>query len=140
MSSYQDALAWIRKHPGTSSASRFAKLILSLWNAECGLSFRECIHNLDEARTALALRRVKHLAAAGEDADLVAARHEVCREYPRLWDLGHACDQVKHALRGAKRLIWATSGVPRHPPRAGGTDRPAVEAGWLPSKASPPRP
>jgi len=101
MSPYQDALAWIRNHPGTGSAASLAKLVLSLWNAECGFSFRECIYNRDEAHTALALRMVTHFAAAGEDADLVAAGYEVCRDYPRLWDLGQAGDQAKHALRAA---------------------------------------
>ena len=101
MSPYRDALTWIRKHPGTGSATSLAKLVLSLWNAECGFSFRECIHNVDEVRIALALRMVTHFAAAGEDADLVAAGHEVCRDYPRLWDLGQAGDQAKHALRAS---------------------------------------
>jgi hypothetical protein len=101
MSPYHEALAWIRKHPGTGSAASLAKLILSLWNWECCFSFRECIHNLDDERTALALRLVAHFAAEGEDPDLVAVGHEVCREYPRLWKLGQAADQAKQALRAA---------------------------------------
>jgi hypothetical protein len=101
-SPYHEALAWIRKHPGTGSTTSLAKLVLSLWNIECCFSFRECIHNLDDERTALALRIVTHFAARGEDADLVAIGHAVCSEYPRLWDLGQAGDQAKHALR----TIW----------------------------------
>jgi hypothetical protein len=98
MSPYQDALALIRMHPEDSSAICLAKLILSLWNAECGFSLRECVHNLDDARKVLALRMVMHFAILGEDADLVAAGREVRRDYPRLWDLGQAGDQAKDAL------------------------------------------
>ena len=98
-SPYEEALALIRKHPGTGSATSLAKLILSLWNVECCFSLRECIHNLDDERTALALQIVTRFAARGEDADLVAVGHAVCREYPWLWDLGQAGDQAKHALR-----------------------------------------
>ena len=98
-SPYEEALALIRKHPGTGSATSLAKLILSLWNVECCFSFRECIHNLDDERTALALQIITRFAARGEDADVVAVGHAVCSEYPRLWDLGQAGDQAKHALR-----------------------------------------
>jgi len=101
MSPYQDALAWIRAHPGTGSATSLAKLILSLWNADCGFSFRECIGNLDEERTALALRIVTHFASVGEDADLVAAGDAVCRDWPHLWDSAQAGDRAKRALRAA---------------------------------------
>jgi hypothetical protein len=101
LSPYQDALDWIHKSPGTGSASSPAKLILSLRNADRGFSFRESIRNLDEKRTALALRMMTHFAAAGEDADLVTASHEVCRDYPRLWDLGQAGHRAKRALRTA---------------------------------------
>jgi len=97
MSPYQDALDWIRRHPGTASASSLAKLILSLWNADCGFSLRECIGNLDDERTALALRMVTHFAAAGEDAGLVAAGHAVCRDYPSLWERGQAGDRAERA-------------------------------------------
>jgi hypothetical protein len=100
MSPYKEALSWIQRHPGTGGANSLAKLILSLWNDECGFSFRECIHNLDEDRTALAVRMVSHFATHGEDSELVEIGHEVCGDYPRLWDLGQAADQAKNRLRG----------------------------------------
>ncbi len=56
MSPYQEALAWIDRHLGTGGTASLVKLVLSLWNAACGFSFRECIHNLAEDHTALALR------------------------------------------------------------------------------------
>ena len=99
LSPYQEAVGWIQRHPGTGSANSLAKLVLSLWNDECAFSFRECISNLDEDRTRLALRLVTHFAARGEDQELVAAGHEVCRAYPRLWDLGQAADTAKRQLQ-----------------------------------------
>jgi hypothetical protein len=102
MSPYHDALAWIRRHPGTGSSDTLAKLILSVWNVGCGFSIRECLHNLDADRTALALRMVAHLAAHGEDTELVTVGYEICHEYPQLWDLGQAGERAKHALRD----IW----------------------------------
>ncbi|HTH46387.1 MAG TPA: hypothetical protein VMB21_02645 [Candidatus Limnocylindria bacterium] len=64
--------------------------VLSPWNAECGFSFRACIHNSDEHRTALALRMVTQFAAHGEDSQLVAAGHRLCRDYPHLWEKAEA--------------------------------------------------
>ncbi len=48
----------------TGGTASLVKLVLSLWNAACGFSFRECIHNLAEDHTALALRMVGYFAAA----------------------------------------------------------------------------
>ncbi len=102
-SPYQEALGWIQRHPGTGSAGSLAKLVLSLWNDDCAFSFRECVGNLDEDRTALALRMVARFAARGEDPELVGAGHEVCRAYPRLWDLGQAADTAKRQLQAQWR-------------------------------------
>lgn len=55
---YREALLWTQQHPGTGSANSMAKLILSLWNEDCGYSFRECIGNLDGNLTRLAVRMV----------------------------------------------------------------------------------
>ena len=101
MSPYQEALAWIDRHPGTGSTISLVKLVLSLWNAERGFSFRECIHSLDEDRTALALRMVTHFAARGEDSELVAAGHQLCRDYPHLWEIAEAGDAAKEKRRAA---------------------------------------
>ena len=101
MSPYQEALAWIDRHPGTGSTISLVKLVLSLWNAECGFSFRECIHNLDADRTELALRRVTHFAARGEVAELVAAGHRLCGDYPHLWEIAEAGDAAKEKRRAA---------------------------------------
>ncbi len=75
--------------------------MLSLWNAECGFSSRECIHNLDADRTALALRMATHFSARGKDAELVAAGHLFCRNYPHLWEIAEAGDTAKEKRRAA---------------------------------------
>lgn len=99
MSPYQEALNWILLHPTTGGANSLAMLTLSLWNSDCCFSFGECVGNLDEERTALAVRMVKYFSEHGEDADLVTIGHQICKMYPGLWDLGQAATQAKHALR-----------------------------------------
>lgn len=95
MSPYGEALHWIETKPGTGSAETLAKLLLSLWNADCGFSFRECIANLDPQRTELAVRVVAHFARVGEDEELVEVGSKVCETYPRLWELSEAADEAK---------------------------------------------
>lgn len=76
-----------------------AKLVLSLWNSDCGYSFRECIGNLDGNLIALSLRMVQHFSEHGEDSELVAVGHIICERYPRLWDAGMAMNQARNELR-----------------------------------------
>jgi len=126
-SPYREALDWINRNPGTSSAAGLAKLILSLWNGDVAFSFRECINSLDGGRTQLALRMVAYFADHGEDPELVQIGHEVCEVYPRLWELGDAADQAKVALRqwwsdeedrpGQREKPDATQRVIREKPR-----------------------
>lgn len=103
MNPYQEALTWIHKNPGTGSATSLAKLLLSLWNSECGFSFRECVSNLDTNLTKLAVRMVSHFAEHGEDQELVAVGYKVCDAYPRLWELTEA---INSATRD-QREKWA---------------------------------
>lgn len=98
-SPYAEALAWIEQNSGTGSALGLAKLILSVWNDDCGFSFRECIGSLDDVRIALALRVVAHFARVGEDEELVRIGHAVNDRYPRLWELSVAANEAKSALR-----------------------------------------
>jgi hypothetical protein len=95
---YQEALAWIEKHPHAGSGIRLAKLILSLYNDKCGYSIRECLDSMDEERQRLALRIVQHFAKHGEDAELVLAGERVVIIHPRLLDLGEASYRAKWAL------------------------------------------
>lgn len=99
MSPYKEALHWIKRHPGTSSANGLAKLILSLWNDECSFSFRECVSNLDGDLSDLAIRLISHFNEHGEDSELVTAGHEVCDLYPRLWAMSQAMKHARLALR-----------------------------------------
>ena len=99
MNPYREAEAWIERHPGTGSATSLAKLVLSLWNAECAFSFRECISNLDEDRTALAVKMVSYFARHGEDNELCEVGKNICETHSRLWDLGQAAEDAKCGLR-----------------------------------------
>lgn len=98
-SPYARALKFIEQHPGCGSTRSLAKLLLSLWNGDAAFSFRECIDNLDDQRTTLALACVTYFAANGEDGELVAVGYRVHELYPRLWDLGYAATEAKQALR-----------------------------------------
>lgn len=107
MSPYERALAHVEQHPGTGSAQRLAKLLLSLWNGEdCGFSFRECIEGLDADRMAIALDCVKWFAQHGETAELVDVGDRVYSLYPRTWELGIAARDAKAALRAAWDAEW----------------------------------
>ena len=99
MSPYQEALDWIRLHPGTGSAGSMAKLVLSFWNCECAYPFRECIGNLDGNLTKVAVRMAAHFAQRGEDQELTEIGHQVCKLYPRLWEMGQVMDRAKRAQR-----------------------------------------
>lgn len=99
ISPYQEAIHWIKRHPGTGSATSLAKLILSLWNEDCGFSFRECTSNLDVNLSDLAVRIASHFNDHGEDSELVAIGHEVCDLYPRLWEMSQAMSQARQAVR-----------------------------------------
>lgn len=96
---YDEALQWVTKNPGTGSATSLAKLILSLWNSDCGFSFRECTGNLDSNLSALALRMVQHFDKHGEDAELVAVGHTICEDFPRLWEMSMAMSNARSELR-----------------------------------------
>jgi hypothetical protein len=96
---YREALQWIQQHPGTGSSVSMAKLVLSLWNSDCGYSFRECIGNLNGDLTAVALRMVQHFAQYGEDSELVDVGHIICERFPRLWDAGMAMTRARTELR-----------------------------------------
>lgn len=94
MDPYQEALDWIRQHPGTGSASSLAKLVLSLWNWDCAFSFRECVSNFDSRLSKLAGRMVSHFVVPGEDKALVNVGQEVCEAYPRLWEVSVAMNRA----------------------------------------------
>lgn len=100
ISSYDEALQFIQQNPGTGGAGSLAKLILSLYNDSCGYSFAECIGNLDDRLTDVALRMVQDYAAHGENDDLRAAGKVIHDNlYPRLWDMGMAMQDARTSLR-----------------------------------------
>jgi hypothetical protein len=97
--SYARAIAFIDAHPGCGGAVSLSKLILSLWNDEAAYSFRECVSNLDDARTAIAVDMVREFAANGETEELVKAGYYIHGKYPLLWDVGVAGDEAKRVTR-----------------------------------------
>lgn len=95
MTPYAEALEWIQSHPGTGSSVGLAKLILSLWNDDCGFSYRECIRALDPKRNELAVRVIHHFHAVGENQELIRIGHEVCDSYPKLWEISEIANEAK---------------------------------------------
>jgi hypothetical protein len=103
ISPYDEALQFIKQNPGTGGASSLAKLVLSLYNDICGYSFAECVSNLDDRLTGVALRMVQDYAKRGETDDLRTAGKIIADDlYPRLWEMSLAmCD-----ARAATRAKW----------------------------------
>jgi len=100
VSPYDEALQFIKQHPGTGGAGSMAKLVLSLYNSNCSYSFAECVSNLDGHLTSVALRMVKDYADRGETADLLAAGKIVADDlYPGLWEMGMAMRDAREATR-----------------------------------------
>ena len=101
---YAETLALIEKFPDTGGAASIAKLVLSLYNEQCGFAFSECVGNLDNANTNLAIKLVSYFAAHGESNELrEVGKVLVGKHYPGLWELGIA---MRNA-RDATRAKWA---------------------------------
>ncbi len=97
---YAEALAMIERFPGTGSAASMAKLVLSLYNSQCSFAFSECVGNLDNTNTAIALKMVSHFAAHGETNELrVVGKVLADDHYPRLWEMGTAMREARDAIR-----------------------------------------
>ena len=96
---YQEAVELIDRHPGTGSSTGLAKLLLSLWNADCAFSFRECVSSFDADRSDLALRIVRHFLTHGEDVGLLRAGEHVLKARTDLWDLGLTGTTAKTELQ-----------------------------------------
>lgn len=100
ISPYDEALLFIKQNPGTGGAGSLAKLVLSLYNDMCGFSFAECVGNLDDKLTGLALRMAKDYTERGETDDLRAAGKIISDElYPRLWEMSIAMRDAREATR-----------------------------------------
>jgi len=100
ISPYDEALQFIKQHPGTGGAGSLAKLVLSLYNQICGYSFAECVGNLDAHLTNLAVRMAKDYAERGETDDLRAAGKIIADDlYPGLWEMSLAMNEARAATR-----------------------------------------
>lgn len=104
ISPYDEALHFIKKNPGTGGAGSLAKLVLSLYNSMCGYSFAECVSNLDDQLTSLALRMVKDYASRGETDDLREAGKVIADDlYPGLWEMAVAMHHAREETRNKWR-------------------------------------
>lgn len=98
-SPYDLALDWIMHGGfGTGSASKLAKLILSLYNETNGFALSECIVGLDAVRTKIALDMCAHYARVGEDEQLREVGALVVDKYPHLWEMGAAMAEARANL------------------------------------------
>lgn len=100
ISPYDEALQFIKQNPGTGGAGSLAKLVLSLYNSDCGFSFAECVGNLDYELTSVALRMVNDYASRGVTDDLREAGKIIAEDmYPRLWELTVAMRDARATTR-----------------------------------------
>lgn len=99
ISPYAEAWEWIERHTGTPSGRGFVKLLLSLFDRTNAFSFAECIDDMDEEGTELALRVVMHFATFGVDRELAEIGMQAVVTYPQLAQLGQiACDAQRALL------------------------------------------
>ena len=87
MSSHLEALALIKRHPGTSGATALAKLTLSLWNRCHRFSMSEILQPLDENFTRIALAMCRDYAQYGETPDLLESGRWVYDNYEGLVEI-----------------------------------------------------
>jgi len=97
---YKEALGWIKKNPGTGGAGSLAKMVLSLYNSECGFAFSECVGNLDGNLTALCIKMCEDYSRDGETEELRQVGKELADSlYPRLWEQGEAMNRARQQLQ-----------------------------------------
>lgn len=100
ISPYDEALNVIKQHQGTGGAAGLAKLVLSLYNSDCGFSFAECVGSLDGRLTGIALRMIQDFTTHGETDDLRAAGKVIATDlYPGLWEMSMAMRDAREATR-----------------------------------------
>jgi hypothetical protein len=96
---YLEALKWIKKNPGTGGAAGLAKMVLSLYDSDCGFAFSECAGGLDGNLTALCLKMCEEYERVGETEELRQVGKELAdQHYPRLWEQSVAMRDARHAL------------------------------------------
>lgn len=99
MAAYDEALEWVRHHPGSPEGLGLAKLILSLHHTAYAFSFRECTDGMDDARMALALRIVGQFARVGrEDDSMLTVACTLAEWYPVLTRRAEQLDEANRAF------------------------------------------
>ena len=92
---YDEMFEHIERHTASGSAVSAAKLILSLYNDDFCFSYRECIGNLDNRLSAIAVRMAEHFAVYGETPKLRAIGSQVHKLFPDLWEVAYHGTEAK---------------------------------------------
>lgn len=96
---YEEALRWIKQNRGTGGAGSLAKMVLSLYNSDCGFAFSECIGNLDDNLRELCVKMCAEYSRVGETEELRRVGHELANDlYPILWKHGQAMSDSRQEL------------------------------------------
>lgn len=85
---YEQALEFIKRHPGCGSSRGLSKLILSLFDSNLAFGFRECIAELDSRNLSLAQDIVHRFVTEGETHELRHVGREIIALNRTLYDLG----------------------------------------------------
>lgn len=96
---YTEARKWISMCPDTSGGVALAKLVLSLYNDQCGFAASECLQPLDTNLTKVALGLIRDYADHGETEPLRQLGRQLVDEYPGLWQQGLAMQSARQVLR-----------------------------------------
>lgn len=97
---YTAALKWIVENSGTSGATGLAKMVLSLYNRNCGFAFSECIGGLDANLTAMCVKMCEEYSRMGENDELRQVGEELANNlYYRLWKEGIAMSDTRRSLQ-----------------------------------------
>lgn len=94
-SPYEQALTFIKRHPGCGASIGLSKLILSLYDGDIAFSYRECVRGLDSSNLLIAQDMIHRFSTAGETEDLVVVGRDVIALDRALYDLGCARYAVK---------------------------------------------
>lgn len=98
-SPYDEARDWINRCADTSGGVGLAKLVLSLYNEQCGFAVSECVGSMDQNLTRIALALIADYAAYGETEALRQLGRPLVDAYPGLWEHGLVMRDARAALR-----------------------------------------
>lgn len=96
---YQEALAQVKQHHGTSGQIALAKCILSLYNSRHAFAISEILQSTDSNYTRLILSMIAEYSLHGETEDLRVAGRYVYDAFPRLIELSEAMSIARSEIK-----------------------------------------